>query len=153
MFAGSLFLENPGSIRVGKAQMLRGDKSDPRSADVAKATNKIEKNPFSPRTKSQLDAILEQTKDGERRPSSEFMAVLNLQETRTRDLLRILVTFGKIVDDGAIKGRLYRRVDRRRLHIHNIFEVVLCPRPILTTPRIFDLRSRWSSPCAQSLAR
>jgi predicted HTH transcriptional regulator len=39
MFAGSLFLENPGSIRVGKAQMLRGGKSDPRNKGLMKMFN------------------------------------------------------------------------------------------------------------------
>ena len=50
-------------------------------------------------------------KDGEWRPSSDFMAVLNLKETRTKELLRTLVNLGKIIDDGATKGRLYKRVD------------------------------------------
>ena len=37
--------------------------------------------------------------------SADFAAILDLKETRTKELLRILVDNGEIVDDGVMKGK------------------------------------------------
>ena len=36
------------------------------------------------------------------------MEVLDVKETRTKELLRFLVDMGKLVDDGATKGKRYQ---------------------------------------------
>ena len=44
--------------------------------------------------------------------SSDLMKVLSLKETRTKELLRILIERGDIVDDGATKGRRYKIAEK-----------------------------------------
>ena len=78
---------------------------------LKKTTKKGDEKLFSSRTNAQLGVILKHMKSGEQYKSSELSRVLNLKETRTKELLRILVNLGEIIDDGATKGRLYRRVD------------------------------------------
>ena len=55
-----------------------------------------------------MDAVLDSMEKGKWYRSSDLMAVLGLKETRTKELLRRLVNMGKIVDDGATKGKRYQ---------------------------------------------
>jgi ATP-dependent DNA helicase RecG len=41
--------------------------------------------------------------------ASDLMIVLGVKETRTKELLRALISEGKIIDDGATKGKRYKR--------------------------------------------
>ena len=42
--------------------------------------------------------------------ASELVDVLGVRETRTKALLRALVEDGLLVDNGAIKGRKYKKL-------------------------------------------
>ena len=41
--------------------------------------------------------------------ASDLMNVLGVRETRTKELLRALITDEKLVDDGATKGKRYKQ--------------------------------------------
>lgn len=56
-----------------------------------------------------MNAILANMVPGEWYRSSDLMGILDLKETRTKDLLRLMVKQGKIVDDGATKGKRYQK--------------------------------------------
>ncbi|MBR5368272.1 MAG: ATP-binding protein [Lachnospiraceae bacterium] len=59
------------------------------------------------------DEVLASMEKGKWYRSSDLMAVLGLKETRTKELLRRLVNMGKLVDDGATKGKRYQLKDKR----------------------------------------
>lgn len=42
--------------------------------------------------------------------ASDLMSVLGVKETRTKELLRALVVEDKLVDDGATKGKRYKKM-------------------------------------------
>lgn len=54
--------------------------------------------------------ILDFMEDGVWYKASELVEVLDVKETRTKALLRALVEDGFLVDNGAIKGRKYKKV-------------------------------------------
>ena len=56
-----------------------------------------------------MNAILANMVYGEWYRSSDLMGILDLKETRTKHLLRLMVKLGKIVDDGATKGKRYQK--------------------------------------------
>ena len=43
--------------------------------------------------------------------ASDLMNVLGVRETRTKELLRALITDEKLEDDGATKGKRYKKAD------------------------------------------
>ena len=43
--------------------------------------------------------------------ASDLMNVLGVRETRTKELLRALIRGGKLIDDGATKGKRYKKAD------------------------------------------
>ena len=43
--------------------------------------------------------------------ASDLMNVLGVRETRTKELLRALIRGGKLIDDGATKGKQYKKAD------------------------------------------
>ena len=43
--------------------------------------------------------------------ASDLMHVLGVKETRTKELMRALIADGKLVDDGATKGKRYKKAD------------------------------------------
>lgn len=43
--------------------------------------------------------------------ASDLMNVLGVKETRTKELLRALIRGGKLIDDGATKGKRYKKAD------------------------------------------
>ena len=46
--------------------------------------------------------------DGEWHKTSEITEILGLKDTRTKELLKELVSLDKLVDDGKTKGKQYR---------------------------------------------
>ena len=46
--------------------------------------------------------------DGEWHKTSEIAELLGLKDTRTKELLKELVSLDKLVDNGKTKGKLYR---------------------------------------------
>lgn len=58
----------------------------------------------------QYDVILSFMKSHEWYKSTDFVDVLDVKERRTKVLLRELVEKGQLIDDGATKGKRYKKV-------------------------------------------
>ena len=56
----------------------------------------------------QYSLILNFMADGEWHKTSEITEILGLKDTRTKELLKELVSLDKLVDDGKTKGKQYR---------------------------------------------
>ena len=56
----------------------------------------------------QYSLILNFMADGEWHKTSEIAEILGLKDTRTKELLKELVSLDKLVDDGKTKGKQYR---------------------------------------------
>ena len=67
-----------------------------------KTTNK------STKKMKQFTVILDVMSDGEWHKTSEMATKLGLKDTRTKELLKELVSLDKLVDNGKTKGKLYR---------------------------------------------
>lgn len=69
-----------------------------------------EEKPAKKMTKKmkQYSLILNFMADGEWHKTSEITVVLGLKDTRTKELLKELVSLDKLVDDGKTKGKQYR---------------------------------------------
>ena len=67
-----------------------------------KATKKVTKK------MKQYSLILNFMADGEWHKTSEITEILGLKDTRTKELLKELVSLDKLVDDGKTKGKQYR---------------------------------------------
>ena len=78
-------------------------------SDRKKATEKSDRKKVTQKTQAQYDMILAVMEDGVWYKASELVEVLNVKETRTKALLRALVEDGLLVDNGAIKGRRYKK--------------------------------------------
>jgi len=56
----------------------------------------------------QYDKILKILNDGEWHKTAEIADNLGLKDTRTKELLKELITLDKLIDNGKTKGKLYR---------------------------------------------
>lgn len=61
------------------------------------------------KTQAHYDMILSFMEEDVWYKASELVDVLGVRETRTKALLRALVEEGLLVDNGAIKGRKYKK--------------------------------------------
>ena len=68
-----------------------------------KAMNKLSKKKMD-----QYDKILKLMDDGDWHKTAEIAEKLGLKDTRTKELLKELVGFGKLVDNGKTKGKMYQ---------------------------------------------
>ena len=55
-----------------------------------------------------MDAILANMEPGKWYRSYDLMGILGIKETRTKELLHLLVDSGDLIDDGATKGKRYQ---------------------------------------------
>lgn len=76
---------------------------------VKKATEKSDRKKITSKTQLQYDTILSFMRVGVWYKASELEDVLGVKETRTKELLRALVEEGKLIDNGATKGRCYKK--------------------------------------------
>lgn len=83
------FLENNGKISV--------------SDSYEKATNKLSKKKIE-----QYGKILKLMTDGDWHKTAEIAENLGLKDARTKELLKELVGLEKLVDNGKIKGKIYK---------------------------------------------
>ena len=81
-----------------------------KKSDRKKATEKSDRKKVTQKTQAQYDMILDFMEGGVWYKASELVEVLDVKETRTKALLRALVEDGFLVDNGAIKGRKYKKV-------------------------------------------
>ena len=68
-----------------------------------KATNKLSKKKME-----QYKQILNLMADGDWHKTAEIAENLGLKDTRTKELLKELIGFEKLVDNGKTKGKMYR---------------------------------------------
>ena len=78
-------------------------------SDSKKVTVKSDGKKVTVKTKAHYDMILSFMEDDVWYKASELVDVLGVRETRTKALLRALVEDGLLVDNGAIKGRKYKK--------------------------------------------
>ena len=106
---------------VEKAAIKSGDKkvaikSDDKKAtiksDDKKATIKSDDKKVSKRTKIQNEKILEFMNGTEEYKLSEFCQLLNLKETRTKEILKGLIDSGEIETIGKNKTKRYRLIKK-----------------------------------------
>ncbi|MDO4678208.1 MAG: hypothetical protein Q4B00_06260, partial [Eubacteriales bacterium] len=74
-------------------------------------TTKNNKKKVSSERKEQYEKILTFMQPNVWYKASDLMNVLGVKETRTKELLRALVTDEKLVDDGETKGKRYKKAD------------------------------------------
>ena len=61
------------------------------------------------RTQTQIDTVLEYM-EGKWYKAGEFVEVLGVKETRTKEVLRLMLQIGMLETDKATKGKRYRKV-------------------------------------------
>ena len=62
------------------------------------------------RTEIQIDTSLEYMEEGKWYNAGEFVEVLGVKETRTKEVLRLMLQIGMLETDKATKGKRYRKV-------------------------------------------
>lgn len=77
---------------------------------LKKVSEKSDSKKVTEKTQAQYDRILSFMEDDVWYKANELVDVLGVKETRTKALLRALVKDGFLVDNGAIKGRKYKKV-------------------------------------------
>lgn len=82
---------------------LENDDEVPAPDGYEKATNKLSKKKIE-----QYDKILKLMEDGDWHKTAEIAEKLELKGTRTKELLKELVEFEKLVDNGKTKGKMYK---------------------------------------------
>lgn len=76
---------------------------------VKKATEKSDRKTITKKSELQIQSILEYM-DGERwYKANELTKILGLKDTRTKELLRKMVIMNLLEDNGATKGKTYRK--------------------------------------------
>lgn len=128
-----IIFANPGYVRTGKKQMRLGGESDPRNKSLMKMFNLINigeragsgvpkkatkksdekkrQKKVTKKRQGQYEKILTFMKPNVWYKASDLMNVLGVKETRTKELLRALIRGGKLIDDGATKGKRYKKAD------------------------------------------
>ncbi len=81
-----------------------------RKKQAKKATEKSDRKKVTKNTQVQYEQILTFMKLDTWYKASDLVEVLDVKETRTKELLRALVADGKILDNGATKGRCYKKL-------------------------------------------
>ena len=76
-----------------------------------KATEKSDGKKVTKKREEQYEKILTFMQPDVWYKASDLMNVLGVKETRTKELLRALLADEKLVDDGATKGKRYKKVD------------------------------------------
>ena len=90
------------------------EKSDEKKAtkksDEKKATKKSDEKKVTKKTQKQHEMILEYMQFDSWYKASDISQLLGVKETRTKELLKELVAVGKLMDDGATKGKQYKKI-------------------------------------------
>ena len=76
---------------------------------VKKATEKSDRKKVTKKTQEQYEKILAFMKPDIWYKANELAEVLGVKETRTKELLRALVSDEKLEDNGATKGKRYKK--------------------------------------------
>lgn len=87
------------------------EKKPAKKTGEKKPAKKTGEKKITIKTQTEMEAILTYMAAGEWYRLSDLMDILELKKSRTRELLRFMVDVGKIIDDGATKGKRYKKVD------------------------------------------
>ena len=93
-----------------KATVKSDSKKATEKNDRKKVTEKNDRKKVTKNTQLQYQQILTFMKLDTWYKASDLVEVLDVKETRTKELLRALVADGKILDNGATKGRCYKKL-------------------------------------------
>lgn len=77
---------------------------------IKKTTKKSDEKKATKKRQEQYEKILNFMQTDVWYKASDLMSVLGVKETRTKELLRALVVEDKLVDDGATKGKRYKKM-------------------------------------------
>ena len=78
-------------------------------SDGKKTTEKSDRKKVTKKTQEQYEKILAFMKPDIWYKANELVEVLGVKETRTKELLRALVSDEKLEDNGATKGKRYKK--------------------------------------------
>ncbi|MDD2957170.1 MAG: putative DNA binding domain-containing protein [Lachnospiraceae bacterium] len=90
---------------------LEFKKKRQKKATEKKATEKSDRKKVTKKTQEQFDSILAHMNIGKWYKADEFMDVLGVKETRTKELLRMLVEHDLIETNKETKGKCYRKIN------------------------------------------
>ena len=90
---------------------LSFEKKATKKSDGKKATKKSDGKRVTKKRQEQYEKILTFMQPDVWYKASDLMNVLGVKETRTKELLRGLLADEKLVDDGATKGKRYKKAD------------------------------------------
>ena len=76
---------------------------------VKKATEKSDRKTITKKSEVQIQSILEYMVDERWYKANELTEILGLKDTRTKELLRKMVAMDLLEDNGATKGKTYRK--------------------------------------------
>lgn len=79
---------------------------------VKKAPEKSTEKKVTKKRQEQYERILSFMQPDIWYKASDLMDVLGLKETRTKELLRALISDQKLIDDGTTKGKRYKKTDK-----------------------------------------
>ena len=94
-----------------KATEKSDEKKATKKSDGKKATKKSDGKKVTKKREEQYEKILIFMQPDVWYKASDLMNMLGVKETRTKELLRALLADEKLVDDGATKGKRYKKVD------------------------------------------
>ena len=96
---------------IKKATKKSDEKKATKKSDEKKATKKSDRKKVTKKRQGQYEKILTFMKPNVWYKASDLMNVLGVKETRTKELLRALIRDEKLIDDGATKGKRYKKAD------------------------------------------
>ena len=79
-------------------------------SDDKKATIKSDDKKTTAKTQAQFERILSYMQPDVWYKTADIMKLLDIKDTRAKELLKQLVQLGKLVDDGANRGKKYKLV-------------------------------------------
>jgi len=78
-------------------------------SDRKKATEKSDRKKVTKKTQMQIDTIFEHMEEEKWYKAGEFVDVLGVKETRTKEILRLMVELGMLETNKETKGKSYRK--------------------------------------------
>lgn len=85
-------------------------KEMPKKSAEKKVPKKNTEKKIMPKTKQQYEKILDFMDANQWYKAKEMEELLGVKERRARELLRELVALGMVTDDGATKGKKYKKI-------------------------------------------
>lgn len=101
--------EKSGEKKRQKKALEKSDEKKRQKKSVETNVLEGKERPVTDKTRMHYDILLSEMEPGQWYKTVDLMNVLGLKMTRTKELLRALVECGELVDDGATKGKKYKK--------------------------------------------